>query len=115
MHTFKEKGFEFDTGLHYVSGVSRKSAALAKVVASLTDGAIEWARNDSDDGVFERAVFSQGAEGTGASLRCLHLCAELHVPCPGSVKLRTRLRGVLHLWHGSATHVSLASCSRAYA
>eukprot|EP00976_Prorocentrum_cordatum_P082320 1184763-Prorocentrum_minimum.AAC.2 len=69
LHTFEEGGFEFDTGLHYVSGVSgsKGNRALGKIVDTLTDGAIEW---ESTGDVVDVAVFEQKGEGGEGERTC---------------------------------------------
>ncbi|XP_050839065.1 all-trans-retinol 13,14-reductase [Serinus canaria] len=41
-HTFSEKGFEFDTGIHYV-GQIQEGSLMRFLVDQLTDGQLEWA------------------------------------------------------------------------
>ncbi|XP_063276689.1 all-trans-retinol 13,14-reductase [Prinia subflava] len=41
-HTFTEKGFEFDTGIHYV-GQMQQGSMMRFLVDQLTDGQLEWA------------------------------------------------------------------------
>ncbi|XP_030819967.1 all-trans-retinol 13,14-reductase [Camarhynchus parvulus] len=41
-HTFTEKGFEFDTGIHYV-GQMQEGSLMRFLVDQLTDGQLEWA------------------------------------------------------------------------
>jgi len=53
-HEFREKGVDFDTGLHYVGGEIWKNTSTArKVFDWITDGMIEWERLDD---VFDVAV-----------------------------------------------------------
>jgi all-trans-retinol 13,14-reductase len=43
LHTFTEKGYEFDTGLHYIGGkIGDKSSSLRKQLDYITDGGVEW-------------------------------------------------------------------------
>ncbi|XP_068891429.1 all-trans-retinol 13,14-reductase [Aphelocoma coerulescens] len=42
-HTFTEKGFEFDTGIHYV-GQMQEGSLMRFLVDQLTDGQLEWAQ-----------------------------------------------------------------------
>ncbi|KAM6113260.1 all-trans-retinol 13,14-reductase [Phoenicopterus ruber ruber] len=42
-HTFSEKGFEFDTGIHYV-GQMQEGSIIRFTVDQLTEGQLEWAR-----------------------------------------------------------------------
>ncbi|XP_010180289.1 PREDICTED: all-trans-retinol 13,14-reductase-like, partial [Mesitornis unicolor] len=42
-HTFTEKGFEFDTGIHYV-GQMHEGSLMKFVVDQLTEGQLQWAR-----------------------------------------------------------------------
>jgi hypothetical protein len=58
LHTFEEGGYEFDTGLHYVSGIKGRDSSLANIVAHMTDDAIQWQHNGD---VFDVAVFCDGA------------------------------------------------------
>ncbi|XP_037227518.1 all-trans-retinol 13,14-reductase [Falco biarmicus] len=41
-HTFSEKGFEFDTGIHYV-GQMEEGSTVRFLVEQLTEGQLEWA------------------------------------------------------------------------
>jgi all-trans-retinol 13,14-reductase len=53
-HTFVDKGFEFDTGLHYVGGNidDKKHSPLRKLIDAITDGNVEW---DEQDDIFDVA------------------------------------------------------------
>jgi len=51
-HSFHEKGFEFDTGVHYI-GEMRNNTALRFLYDQLTEDQLEW-KNVSDK-VRERA------------------------------------------------------------
>uniref|UniRef100_A0A8D0HCN5 All-trans-retinol 13,14-reductase n=1 Tax=Sphenodon punctatus TaxID=8508 RepID=A0A8D0HCN5_SPHPU len=42
-HTFSEKGFEFDVGIHYV-GQMQENSTLRIVVDQLTEGQLQWAK-----------------------------------------------------------------------
>ncbi|KAJ7313709.1 hypothetical protein JRQ81_005340 [Phrynocephalus forsythii] len=42
-HTFQEKGFEFDTGLHYV-GQMHKTGMTRVIMDQLTDGQLDWVK-----------------------------------------------------------------------
>ena len=44
-HTFTEKGYEFDTGVHYI-GEMGKQTVFKTMYDQLTDGQIEWAKMD---------------------------------------------------------------------
>eukprot|EP00578_Thalassiosira_sp_NH16_P029986 CAMPEP_0181080368 /NCGR_PEP_ID=MMETSP1071-20121207/2529_1 /TAXON_ID=35127 /ORGANISM="Thalassiosira sp., Strain NH16" /LENGTH=561 /DNA_ID=CAMNT_0023161839 /DNA_START=80 /DNA_END=1761 /DNA_ORIENTATION=- len=47
LHTFEEKGYEFDTGLHYIGGkVGVKGSPLRKQFDYITEGQVEWDRMD---------------------------------------------------------------------
>lgn len=49
LHTFTEKGYEFDTGLHYVGGrVGDKTSSIRKQLDYITDGGVEWEPMDED-------------------------------------------------------------------
>jgi all-trans-retinol 13,14-reductase len=54
-HTFVDKGYEFDTGLHYVGGNMDcpKTSPLRKLMDAITDGNVEW---DEQDEIFDMAV-----------------------------------------------------------
>jgi all-trans-retinol 13,14-reductase len=46
-HTFEEKGYEFDTGLHYVGGkVGEKGSGLRKQLDYITNGQVKWVQMD---------------------------------------------------------------------
>ncbi|XP_042327453.1 all-trans-retinol 13,14-reductase [Sceloporus undulatus] len=45
-HTFNEKGFEFDVGIHYV-GQMQEGSILRMMIDQLTDGQLQWAKMDS--------------------------------------------------------------------
>ncbi|XP_053115249.1 all-trans-retinol 13,14-reductase-like [Hemicordylus capensis] len=42
-HTFNKKGFEFDTGIHYV-GQMHENSMLRVIMDQLTDGQLDWVR-----------------------------------------------------------------------
>jgi all-trans-retinol 13,14-reductase len=63
LHVFKCGGYEFDTGLHYVSGVSGGDLSLRKVVSLMTDNQIEWA--STSESTFDVARFGVSAEDQG--------------------------------------------------
>jgi all-trans-retinol 13,14-reductase len=43
LHTFTEKGYEFDTGLHYIGGeIGNTSSSLRKQLDYITEGGVEW-------------------------------------------------------------------------
>ena len=45
LHTFEEKGYEFDVGLHYVGGqVGNKWSPLRKMFDAVTGGRVEWCK-----------------------------------------------------------------------
>jgi all-trans-retinol 13,14-reductase len=47
LHTFSERGYEFDTGLHYVGGkVGEKTSPMRRQLDYVTDGQVEWERMD---------------------------------------------------------------------
>eukprot|EP00581_Thalassiosira_minuscula_P019335 CAMPEP_0183714264 /NCGR_PEP_ID=MMETSP0737-20130205/8846_1 /TAXON_ID=385413 /ORGANISM="Thalassiosira miniscula, Strain CCMP1093" /LENGTH=576 /DNA_ID=CAMNT_0025943171 /DNA_START=196 /DNA_END=1926 /DNA_ORIENTATION=+ len=47
LHTFTEKGYEFDTGLHYIGGdIGVKGSPFRKILNYITDEEIEWERMD---------------------------------------------------------------------
>ncbi|XP_061448459.1 all-trans-retinol 13,14-reductase [Rhineura floridana] len=45
-HTFNEKGFEFDVGIHYI-GQMHENSKQRMIVDQLTDGQLQWAKMDS--------------------------------------------------------------------
>uniref|UniRef100_H9GHG8 All-trans-retinol 13,14-reductase n=1 Tax=Anolis carolinensis TaxID=28377 RepID=H9GHG8_ANOCA len=45
-HTFNEKGYEFDVGIHYV-GQMEEGSILRMMIDQLTDGQLQWAKMDS--------------------------------------------------------------------
>lgn len=48
-HTFEEKGFEFDTGLHYIGGqLNKKNSPLRKLFDTITDSGLQWAPTADD-------------------------------------------------------------------
>jgi all-trans-retinol 13,14-reductase len=54
LHTFTEKGYEFDTGLHYVGGkIGDKKSPFRRQLDYVTDGQVEWERMDD---VYDVAV-----------------------------------------------------------
>lgn len=49
LHTFTEKGYEFDTGLHYVGGkIGDKRSSTRKLMDYISDGTVEWEAMDDD-------------------------------------------------------------------
>lgn len=64
-HTFHEKGFEFDTGIHYI-GEMRNNTALKFLCDQLTDGKLQWA-NVCDD--FDTVVLVDSPETPVAALQ----------------------------------------------
>ncbi len=49
MHTFTEKGYEFDTGLHYIGGgVGNRKSATRKLLDYVSDDAVQWEAMDED-------------------------------------------------------------------
>ncbi|CAM9757981.1 unnamed protein product [Bubo scandiacus] len=62
-HTFTEKGFEFDTGIHYV-GQMGEDSIMRFVVEQLTEGQLEWARLPA---AYDAVVL--GAPGRGRTYR----------------------------------------------
>jgi all-trans-retinol 13,14-reductase len=51
LHTFTERGYEFDTGLHYVGGrVGEKKSPMRRQLDYVTDGQVDWEKmNDVYD------------------------------------------------------------------
>ncbi|KAM9250308.1 all-trans-retinol 13,14-reductase [Cariama cristata] len=62
-HTFSEKGFEFDTGIHYV-GQMQEGSVIRFMVDQLTEGQLEWARLPT---VYDAVVL--GEPGSGKTYR----------------------------------------------
>ncbi|XP_068277528.1 all-trans-retinol 13,14-reductase [Nyctibius grandis] len=62
-HTFTEKGFEFDTGIHYI-GQIQEGSIMRFVVDQLTEGQLEWARLPA---AYDAVVF--GEPGGGRTYR----------------------------------------------
>ncbi|XP_074708384.1 all-trans-retinol 13,14-reductase [Strix uralensis] len=62
-HTFTEKGFEFDTGIHYV-GQMGENSIMRFMVEQLTEGQLEWARLPA---AYDAVVL--GAPGRGRTYR----------------------------------------------
>ncbi|XP_014814195.1 PREDICTED: all-trans-retinol 13,14-reductase isoform X1 [Calidris pugnax] len=58
-HTFTEKGFEFDTGIHYV-GQMQEGSVTRFMVDQLTEGQLEWARLPA---VFDAVVLGEPSSG----------------------------------------------------
>ncbi|XP_026722315.1 all-trans-retinol 13,14-reductase, partial [Athene cunicularia] len=58
-HTFTEKGFEFDTGIHYV-GQMAENSIMRFVVDQLTEGQLEWARLPA---VYDAVVLGEPGHG----------------------------------------------------
>lgn len=49
LHTFTEKGYEFDTGLHYVGGdIGNKRSPTRKLLDYISDETVEWEPMDDD-------------------------------------------------------------------
>mmetsp|Transcript_12106 Transcript_12106/g.19966 ORF Transcript_12106/g.19966 Transcript_12106/m.19966 type:complete len:288 (-) Transcript_12106:44-907(-) len=49
LHTFTEKGYEFDTGLHYIGGkIGDRTSSVRKQLDYITDGGIEWEPMEED-------------------------------------------------------------------
>ncbi|XP_053574107.1 all-trans-retinol 13,14-reductase [Bombina bombina] len=44
-HTFNEKGYEFDVGIHYIGQLNEQSP-FRLIIDQLTDGQLEWAKMD---------------------------------------------------------------------
>ncbi|XP_075592723.1 all-trans-retinol 13,14-reductase [Balearica regulorum gibbericeps] len=62
-HTFTEKGFEFDTGIHYV-GQMQEGSIVRFTVDQLTEGQLEWAQLPA---VYDTVVL--GEPGSGRTYR----------------------------------------------
>eukprot|EP00126_Sphaerothecum_destruens_P015253 Sdes_comp9190_c0_seq1m661 len=53
-HTFNEKGFEFDTGVHYVGGLNNPRKLIYKLFKFITQGRLDW---EPMDFCFDEVVF----------------------------------------------------------
>lgn len=53
-HSFKRKGYEWDTGLHYVGQVHIDGTTLNKVFRYISNGALRW---DPLDDAYDRVIF----------------------------------------------------------
>ncbi|KAM6035018.1 all-trans-retinol 13,14-reductase isoform 2-T2 [Theristicus caerulescens] len=58
-HTFSEKGFEFDTGIHYV-GQMQEGSTTRFMLDQLTEGQLEWARLPA---VYDAVVLGEPGRG----------------------------------------------------
>lgn len=57
-HTFKEKDFDFETGVHYIGGrVGRKTSSLRKHFDCVTKNGVEWEKMDD---VYDFVVIRDG-------------------------------------------------------
>lgn len=65
LHTFVEKGFEFDTGVHYVGGVGQKKQAMRKLLDFVTEGEVGWQQMDD---VFDKVVFRSAEQHRGMTV-----------------------------------------------
>ncbi|KAJ1136333.1 hypothetical protein NDU88_002750 [Pleurodeles waltl] len=97
-HTFEEKGFEFDAGLHYV-GQMHPKGMLRLIMDLLTDGQLDWARLDDH----YETIFVEQQE--------YHLCAgkqafatNLEDQFPQEKKAIREFLGLMKI---TATHVKL--------
>lgn len=59
-HTYVDKGFEFDTGIHYV-GEMAEGTFSRLVVDQLSDGGIEWVKLEE---VYDTVVLGSGSGGS---------------------------------------------------
>lgn len=66
-HSFSEKGFEFDTGIHYI-GEMRNNTAFRFLIDQLSNGQLQWA-NVSDD--FDTVVLIDGNNTSSESLQSI--------------------------------------------
>ncbi|XP_065255539.1 all-trans-retinol 13,14-reductase [Emys orbicularis] len=62
-HTFSEKGFEFDVGIHYIGQIGERSL-MRFLVDQLTEGQLQWSKMPS---VFDAVVL--GEPGNGKTYR----------------------------------------------
>ncbi|CAF2686436.1 unnamed protein product [Rotaria sp. Silwood2] len=57
-HTFKEKGFDFETGLHYIGGrIGKKTSNLRKHFDCITKNGVEWEKMDD---VYDLVIIRDG-------------------------------------------------------
>jgi len=67
MHTFVEKGFEFDTGLHYIGGnIGCVKSPLRRQMDYITNGNVQWSAMSDD---YDVAIVCQPDGGTEKSER----------------------------------------------
>ena len=64
-HSFHEKGYEFDTGIHYI-GEMRNNTAFRFLMDQLSNGHLGWS-NVCDD--FDTVVLVDEGENAGESLQ----------------------------------------------
>eukprot|EP01135_Chromosphaera_perkinsii_P009494 Nk52_evm37s1763 gene=Nk52_evmTU37s1763 len=53
-HCFEERGFEWDTGLHYVGKLNRPSSEGTQILTFITEGRSQWCMLDD---IYDQAVF----------------------------------------------------------
>ena len=58
-HTFIDKGFEFDTGIHYI-GEMTEGTLTRVLVDQLTEGRLGWTKMEE---VFDRVILGVGGQG----------------------------------------------------
>ena len=63
-HTFIDKGFEFDVGLHYIGGMAEGTMSRV-LMDQLSDSAIEWEKLED---IYDTVVFGEG--GLLSNRRC---------------------------------------------
>ena len=57
LHTFTDKGYEFDTGVHYIGGqIGQKCAQLRNMLDYTSDGKVEW--EPMDDAITMKIMVS---------------------------------------------------------
>ena len=49
LHAFTDKGYEFETGLHYINAESRKKMGMARLLNLLVEEPIEWCNLGRED------------------------------------------------------------------
>eukprot|EP00986_Skeletonema_menzelii_P003036 scaffold893_cov154-Skeletonema_menzelii.AAC.9 len=84
LHTFTEKGYEFDTGLHYIGGkIGDRNSSVRKQLDYITDGGIEWEPMEED--AYDVAIVEGKEKEEEEEEERFHICA-------GWTKLKARLK-----------------------
>jgi len=85
LHTFEEKGYEFDVGLHYVGGqVGNRWSPVRKMFDAVTGGRVEWNKLDEP---YDAAIFGEDRyEFRGDYNATREMLKEKFADCPSDVK-----------------------------